>query len=191
MSRAEIYKQVAQLHMAALSKGFLARLGPPFLALLYEKIDQTPAYHLITHEIDGRVVGFVSGGPGMGSIYRALLSSWPRLAISLIPNILIPKKLWGVFELLQFKRRDENPHSPRYELLSIAVSAENRGTDIAPLLYQSLSCEFRRAGVDEFKIVVGDTLERAQKFYMKMQARPSHKVEVHGGVSSTVFLAHL
>lgn len=35
-----VYHKVARLHCEHINQGFLATLGPPFLALLYEAIDQ-------------------------------------------------------------------------------------------------------------------------------------------------------
>lgn len=189
LTKQDVYRQVAQLHMQGLNQGFLARLGPRFLTLLYEKIDETADYHLITHEKDGQVVGFASGGPGMGLIYRVLLSSWLRLMISLVPSIFLPKNVWGIWELLRHKAQEHSTSLPKHELLSIAVAVEHQGSGIAETLFRGLSTAFKDSGVVAFKIVVGDKLDRAKKFYLKMHVEPKAKIEVHRGSSSTVFVA--
>ena len=79
------YEQVADLHAKAIGQGFLSSLGTSFLVLLYKAIDESPKAFLIVEEEDGQVVGFVSGGLGMGPIYRRLLAHPVRLALAILP----------------------------------------------------------------------------------------------------------
>ena len=85
MDAAERYRQVAALHAGNIDQGFLATLGIPFLSMMYRAIDEAPGSVLLTEEQNGRVVGFVSGGDGMGAIYRRMLRHPLRLGLSLLP----------------------------------------------------------------------------------------------------------
>lgn len=191
MHNRAIYRQVAELHAAAIDQGFLSRLGPNFLTLLYEAIDQSPTSVLILETKEGRLCGFVSGGSGLGPIYRHLLRRFPALIAALWPVIFSPRKLRKIAEVVLHTRKQPEANLPKAELYSIAVSPEFRGTGVAEQLYQSLRSDFSERGVTEFKVVVGDMLAPAQAFYRKMGAEPKLTLQVHDGVGSTVFVDRL
>lgn len=191
MDRRAVYRQVANLHATAIDRGFLTELGEPFLALLYEAIDQDASAVLITRSAEDRVVGFVSGGSGLGPLYRRLLRRAPSVAWSLLPTMLSPRKLRKIAELLWHSREEKADRLPRAELMSIAVSPDLRRSGCAAELYRELCEHFRQHGVADFKIVVGDALAPAQAFYRKMGAEPVSQITVHGDVTSTVFVHRL
>lgn len=188
MTNLSIHRQVAELHAWAIGQGFLSELGPRFLTLLYEALDQSAASVLIV-EVEGqRVRGFVSGGTGLGPIYWTLLRRFPALFFALWPVIFSFRKLKRIAEVLLHTRSASTDQLPAAELYSIAVAPEFRGTGVAERLYTKLRYEFKARGISEFKIVVGDTLVPAQTFYRRMGAVPVTTVEVHEGFSSTVFV---
>ncbi len=80
----EVYQKVAQLHCEHIGRGFLATLGPSFLTLLYEAIDKDKSAILITKEVDGEIVGFVSGASSLRPIYKQLLYRPFSLFVALI-----------------------------------------------------------------------------------------------------------
>lgn len=183
-----VYRQVAELHSTAIDQGFLSQLGPRFLTLLYEAIDQSPASVLIVETRDGLLCGFVSGGIGLGPVYRLLFRRLPSLLAALWPLAFSPSKLCRVVEVLLHTRKQSAADLPSAELYSIAVSPEFRRSGVAERLYDSLGQAFVKRGITEFKIVVGDTLPPAQAFYRKMGAEPKMTIEIHGGAFSTVFV---
>ena len=189
---ADLYAQVAALHAQGLDRGFLASLGQRFLRLLYATIDADPATHLIV-ECDGdRVLGFVTGGPGMGPVYRALLKQAPRLMLALLPNVLTPRAVKGVIDLLRYRRQEDSAGGlPRHELLSIVIAPEARGTGVSERLYARLSDALRRDGAEAFRIVVGESLAPAHRFYTRMGATAAATTSVHGGAPSTVYVQRL
>lgn len=192
MNRREIYRQVAQLHIANIDRGFLSTLGIGFLSLLYQALDEGEDSMLLTIERDGRVVGFAAGGTGMRPVYRRMLRRAPRLALALLPVLLSPKRAWRIIEILRYSRSSEQSSAwPRAELLSIALDPAYRGQHLAEVLYQRLAELFKRRGVAEFKIVVGSPLGPAHKFYQRMGAVPIAKTEVHQGESSIVYSQQL
>ena len=87
------YEVVARLHCYHLSKGFLATLGVPFLALLYEAIDKDNDSVLLVKRDEDNIVGFVTGGTGLGPIYKQLLLKPLRLIYSLKSCFLSISKL--------------------------------------------------------------------------------------------------
>jgi ribosomal protein S18 acetylase RimI-like enzyme len=188
MHSPEVYQQVARLHADNIDQGFLSSLGVSFLALLYEAIDANASSVLLLARHEGKVVGFVTGAEGMGSIYRELLRRWPRLALALLPALLSPRKVWKIAEIVFMGRKAQPlPNLPQAELLSIAVDPGQRGLGYAAALYAGLVQHFRERHVDGFRIVVGDSLAPAHRFYQRMGATPVGRIEVHKGQSSVMY----
>ena len=192
MDAAERYRQVAALHADNIDQGFLATLGIPFLSLMYRAIDEAPGSVLLTEEQHGRVVGFVSGGDGMGAIYRRMLRHPLRLVLALLPSLVRPSRLKRILEILRYGGGTSTTHDlPRAELLSIAVAPHARGSGVAERLYRRLEENFAGRGLSAFRITVGDSLAPAHRYYRRMGAVPAGRVEVHAGEGSVVYVQAL
>lgn len=190
-----IYRRVAELHAANLDQGFLATLGTRFLALMYQAIGESPTCVLIVaHDAAGEVVGFIAGGGGMSAIYRRMLRRWRPLGVSLLPVLVSPSKLWRIVEILRYGRSQSGAAGetsdalPEAELFSIAVDAAHRGKGHAEELYRGLERHFRGRGEPAFRIVVGDKLAAAHRFYRRMGAQAVARIEVHRGEHSVVYV---
>lgn len=185
----ERHLAVARMHIACLDRGFLATLGERFLALMYEAIEAAPQSRLITVERDGVIVGFITGAVGMKAIYRQMLRSPVRLARALLPTLSSSARIRRIFEILRYGGGASAPAGlPDAELLSLAVAREWRGSGVAEELYSSLVEHFREDGVDAFRIIVGDSLQPAHRFYRRMGAVVAGKLEVHEGEQSLVYV---
>lgn len=192
LAAADRYRQVAALHAANIDQGFLATLGIPFLALMYESIHLAEDSVLLTEEQDGRVLGFVSGGLGMGPIHRHMLRSPLRMAWTLFPSLLRPRRVKRILDILRYSAaQGDDSRWPRAELLSIAVDPSARGTGVAERLYRLLESHFRQRGVPAFRIIVGESLAPALRFYERMGAGAVGRIEVHAGEWSTVFVQRI
>jgi ribosomal protein S18 acetylase RimI-like enzyme len=186
--RQKVYRQVAHLHSTCINQGFLSTLGESFLCLLYQAIDEAPTSVLLTQESDGAVVGFVAGAEGLGSVFRRLLCYLPHVTWALIPLVLSPRKLRKLLEILLHSCKAKPiENCPTSELLSIAVAPAQRGSGVAEQLYTALLVHFADQGKTDFRIVVGDTLSSAHRFYTKMGAVPIGRVEVHSSQGSVVY----
>jgi ribosomal protein S18 acetylase RimI-like enzyme len=187
-AKANLYREVARIHAAGINQGFLHTLGESFLALLYEAIDSDPSSALFIEQEDGKVVGFVTGGRGMGTIYRQMFKRWPRLLLTLLPTLLNVAKLKRVLEVVWYSRQQKPvPGCPDAELLSIAVLESARGRGTAQRLYQELVARFLEEGEVGFCIVVGQSLAPAHRFYQRLGAVPMAQVAVHHGQISTLY----
>lgn len=192
MTPAERYLQVARLHIECLDRGFLATLGERFLALMYEAMDRSRGTVLLTEEEGERVTGFITGGNGMGEIYREMARRPLRLAAALAPALVRPAKMRRILEIVRYSSsRPLADGVPEAELLSLAVSPKSRGTGIAERLYRRLVAEFLARGVDTFRITVGEALLPAHRFYSRMGAEVVGELEVHGGERSKVYVHRL
>jgi ribosomal protein S18 acetylase RimI-like enzyme len=187
-----IYQQVAQLHIECIDQGFLPKLGARFLALMYQAIDEGEDSVLLVRRERDEIVGFVSGGTGMGRIYKRMLWRAPSLLIALAPSLVRPARLGRIFDIVRYSRRaPEMERLPTAELLSIAVAAPYRGRGHAEALYRALCSDLQGKGVTSFKITVGSTLSCAQRFYARMGAALSGSETIHRGESSLVYVAHI
>ncbi len=185
------YRQIALLHIEGIDRGFLRQLGVGFLSLLYEAIDHSPSSVLIADVNDGRVAGFVSGAFSMKPLYNSLLRQPFRLIFALMPSLIVPKRLKRIVEILHYSRKAHvfsEANLPTFELLSIVVSSEFRGTGCAQRLYRALEEYCRHNRISAFKIVVGDELLPAHRFYQRMGAVAVGRTEVHRGEGSVIYV---
>lgn len=187
MMQSDVYRQVAELHAGSINQGFLSSLGTRFLALMYQAIDAAEGSVLLIDQRDGRVWGFVSGAVGMRPIYRRMLRRPIPLGIALLPSLVRPSRLKRIVDILRYGGQGDGAEWPKAELLSIAVHPESRGTGAAEGLFRDLASYFRNAGESRFRIVVGDGLGPAHRFYRRMGCEVIGKLEVHPGEPSTVY----
>ena len=189
MYSSQTLMQVAELHTKNLDQGFLSTLGPKFLFLMYRAIDECEASVLIVeNDPSGVAKGFVTGAEGMRSIYHQMLKSLPALIVALLPSLLNPIKVWRILEiLLHSKHSAEKQNLPSYELLSIAVRPDHRGQGVSERPDSGLINHCRSRGIHSFRIIVGENLHPAHRFYQRMGAHVVGDVQVHGGQRSLVY----
>ena len=185
----KILRQVGKLHAENLDQGFLSTLGANFLFLMYRAIDECESGVLLVETCELGVVGFVSGAENMSLIYRQMLRRWPQLIRSLFPSLLNPIRVWRIFEILWHSRHEANPGGlPSFELLSIAVDPEYRGQGVSERLYRGLINHCKACKKPAFKIIVGEVLLPAHRFYGRMGAGVVGEVCVHGNQRSLIYV---
>lgn len=183
-----VYRQIAGIHASSIDKGFLSSLGVSVLSLIYEAIDADQNSILIVEIKNNEVVGFVAAGNGISSIYKELIYRLPRIIFALMPVLISLTKIKQILEILQHEsNKIANTDLPSVELYSIAVKGTEQRKGTASRLYGKLVDHFREEGVEEFRIIVGDSLISAHKFYKQMGAIPMRKIAVHKGAESTIY----
>lgn len=193
LSRSD-YKRVAQLHIENLEQSFLATLGRPFLSELYRAIDICDNAVLIVELRNNQIVGFITGGSNMGAVYKNMLSRIWVWAIPLSLRLLSIKRIKRVIEIMQYSSANKNERSdniPSNELFSIAVASSFRGQGVSTVLYNTLSNYFIKKDIYSYKIIVGNALVPAHRFYTKMGAIPFGDIEIHAGEKSTLYIQNL
>ena len=186
-NKKQIYQDVASLHIASITSGFLPTLGLKFLSLMYRCIDEAASTILITKYNDDQLVGFVTGSVGMSSLYRLMLSHPFVLVFTLFPVVFRIKKVKKIFSILSHSSGSVRASYPAPELLTICVNSSFRRQGIADALYVKLCNEFMSKSVNEFVIVVGKALD-AKRFYLKQGATVVGQLQVHAGADSNVFI---
>lgn len=187
-AKRQVYRRVAQLHIACISEGFLRTLGPRFLALMYQSIDEGTDSVLLVRRQGDEIVGFVAGATGMKSIYKRMLRHTLQLALALAPAMFSLKRLKRIFEILRYSSASSRSSAlPRAELLSIGVDPAFRRNGHAEALFHELCAVFRQRGVASFMIVVGASLAPARRFYERMGAIAAGSLSVHDSEPSVVY----
>jgi ribosomal protein S18 acetylase RimI-like enzyme len=105
-----------------------------------------------------------------------------------MPVLVSPQKLYGIMEVLTRGKEAGNSPAVHAELLSIAIKKEFRGKGYAEGLYAELTNIFHSKGTGRFKIMVGESLVPANKFYKKMGARPVATMTMHKGRKSILYV---
>lgn len=187
---ADLYYQLARLHASNLDQGFLSTLGVPFLSELYRAIEECSGTILITKSEQGKVVGFTAGlSAPMSVIYRHMMRRVHLWVWSLIPVLFSLGRIKQFIEIFLYTRSESDRGGvPVAELLSIALVPAWRGKGIAEAMYSELVDYFRKMNIRQFKIVVGEELTPAHRFYQRMGAQAVGQVEVHGGKRSVVYV---
>ena len=182
-------KSVARLHCQSINLGFLSQLGSGFLLYLYKSISKCDASVLIIAKYDNDVVGFISGSIGLGPVYKHLLVHYSLgVALALVPNMISFSKLKRIAETLLYSKGENDAKGfPPGELLSLAVKDDFRRVGVAKQLCLELIKQFKKKGLKEFKIIVGEKLLAAQRFYEKLGAVKVGMIEVHKGSKSFVY----
>ena len=98
-------------------------------------------------------------------------------------NVL--KKVW---EVLRYVKKSSTALLPDAELLSIAVVKDYRGKGVSKELFNALVKGYISIGIKRFRIVVGNSLAEAHRFYEKMGCVEVGKLEVHKSDLSKVYL---
>jgi len=185
----EDLKAIAEFHSKFIDLGFLSQLGEKVLFYLYKSLNECDGSILIIAKKEEDLVGFVSGSTGLGLVYKHLIRHhFIGITMALAPSIFSLTKLKRILEILFYSKQgggvDVFPHS---ELLSLAVREDFRKIGVAKKLCQELIMQFGKDGVDGIKIIVGEELIGAQRFYEKMGAVKVGLTEVHKGSRSFVY----
>ncbi len=184
----DILRQVAQLHKKYINKGFLSKLGEDFLYCLYKAVSLSDEAVLVVYiEEESSVKGFVAGAKGVKGLKKSMLALCKFKLIKVIPKLLSLERIKRFLETNRYVSSDLEG-LPTAELLSIAVAQEMRGRGISQVLYKELCKQFKALGVDSFKIVAGESLKAAQRFYEKMGAKAVGSIELHKGEVSKVYI---
>lgn len=186
------YLAIAYIHIENLDQGFLARLGPVFLSEMYRALDHNPETVLIAQLQNDEVIGFVSGGHNMSSVYKNMMLRIWVWGLPLAVRLLSIKRIKRILDIIKYGQKNGEAHDlPSYELYSIAVKPAFRGHGISSSLYEALANHFKSKDILAYKIIVGNSLLPAHRFYTKMGAKPYGEVEVHAGEKSTILIQSL
>lgn len=188
---------LAELHLQTITEGFLTRLGKSFLQSLYSFLIQEELVFVFRN--DHKTVGFVSCSMHSDGMMKKFLISCPaslvKLGWMLIKN---PKILLPLFETFRAPSRSHTNSGsqselklPSTELLSICVDPVFQKEYIGTQLLHALEQHLCLLGINKYKVIAGESLVGANKFYLKNGFEFATKINIHGDVLSNIYTKEL
>ncbi len=172
---------MARVHAAAITEGFLSKLGIRFLTSLYKGIQLDGRSHVWIAGRDGEIVGFCAYTPEVSAMYRSVLRRrFLRLAFASLPRSLNPLVLKEVLDTYRYPAKQQAKALPRAEILSIAVDAGGRGTGTGRRLLEEAIRQAAGDGEAEVKVLVGTNLAAANRFYIACGFEKRAEIIQHG-----------
>lgn len=183
--------EIAKIHAGAIPTGFLSRC-PRLLEVLYHHISVDPSCCLLSAVSNGEVVGFIAGTSDSGELYRSFLRKrFVKAVLAVVPHLFSLYSLKRIFETIAYPKKVSGGSMPKAELLSMAVKDVCRRHGVAGALFLAFAAQQKNSGVSSFRIVAGNILQNANKFYLKMGAKKIGEIQVHSGESSQIYRVDL
>lgn len=175
--------QVAALHAATITEGFLLRLGRRFLRQMYLGVAEDEHSVVYVARAGDRVLGFCAYSEDVSAMYkRVLRSRWWRLGWASVPNSLNPFVLKEVLDTLRYPAKQAAVDLPPAEILSIGVDASTRGGGVGRKLLDRALEHARAAGQTRVKVLAGAKLAGANAFYQRYGFSKLAELTQHGEV---------
>ena len=172
---------VARLHAAAITEGFLNKLGIRFLASLYLGIVQDGDSQVWVADRDGEIIGLCAYARNIGALFRSVVRRrFLRLAFASVPYSLNPLVLKEVLDTFRYPAKKQSQRLPAAEILSIAVDARGRGTGTGRRLLGEAMRQAAMDGVAEIKVVASADLVAANRFYVACGFAQRTEIIQHG-----------
>jgi GNAT superfamily N-acetyltransferase len=196
----EQLSEIALLHRAGISKGFLSSFSIAFLRQLYRAISLDPFSNLTiaTDSESGSSIGFIAGTNNITSMYRRVimrhgfLLTWLLLAevfkVSFIKKC-IETLFYPIFIDKKWRRSqgggDPPEKSELAELLAIVVKDEVRRKGIGKLLVNELELYFKRQNISSYRVVTFSEDKVSNVFYSTMGFHNTGPFAFHGNILNT------
>lgn len=185
--------QIALLHDQGLDQSFLRKLGLPFLTSMYRFFIQHELVYVYLEE--GQVKGFISASLSTEKVMRRFVTGSPTGIFHMMRAVFKqPSLLKSIYETYSSSHTTHSSPMialPSVELLSIVVSNEVRQGGVGSQLLAALEGELKHLDVKLYKVVAGDKLLGANRFYMKNGFEKVAQVTIHGDEVSNVYVKQL
>ncbi|MSU54450.1 MAG: GNAT family N-acetyltransferase [Candidatus Staskawiczbacteria bacterium] len=176
---------IAQIHKAEIGKGFLSSLPTAFLTTFYRALTESQSSFCLVAKEGDKVIGFISGVSDMNAFYGYFLKHYFfQSFVILLPKVFSSAK--KVLETLLYPKKESS--LPKAELLTIAIANNFQCRGIGSLMLQPFIAEMKKREVKVFKVVVGQKLASAIKFYEKNTFTFLKNITIHGQDVSRVYL---
>lgn len=186
---------VAELHHQTINQGFLPKLGKSFLISLYRFLIAKEL--VLVYKEEEEVRGFVSCALSSQGIMKRFLVSSPvsmlKIGWAVLKKPVLLKPLWETFRApsRSVSENNNDPAIPETELLSIAVSKQVQQGGIGSQLLDALEKELKNRGIAQYKVIAGEKLEGANKFYRKNMFMLAKQITIHGNEVSNVYVKEI
>ncbi|MHC4525760.1 MAG: GNAT family N-acetyltransferase, partial [Planctomycetota bacterium] len=179
-------RQIAQLHIEGINRGFISSLGIDFVTALYEAIAEDDSCFGIISENE-EVLGFVAFATDINKLYKSIIRKRGlRFAFLLATKMISFKRIKRVFETLFYpsKVKDDEMNLPSAELLSIVIAPKARRSRQATQLIQKGFDHCHNHGINRVKVMVAADNAPANKLYQKCGFEFAKEIDSHGVLSN-------
>ncbi|MCB1521839.1 MAG: GNAT family N-acetyltransferase [Hyphomicrobiaceae bacterium] len=175
--------------MAAITDGFMTRLGTGFLTEFYRSLASLPDSFVLVSMDNGAIDGLIAGSTNSRSLMRraVLRRSW-RFAPHLLRFMVRREFLKKITETIAYPSKSGFDDLPDAEILNFAVSSGKRGKGLGRQLFAALVDEFKARGTRRIRIVTGALQDEANAFYHRVGAGRVGDVSVHANSKSLVYI---
>lgn len=183
--------EVAKLHIQEIKLGFLSELGEKFLYYFYLAMIDSPNAFLIVAEDNGSIIGFISGCIDLKKFYKEFVKKYsPKVFFILLKKFFNLKTIKNILETIKYAGK-EKKNLPKAELLALAVKKEFQGQGIAGKMLEKFVWEMKTRKVSDFKVIVGEELSPAIRFYEKNGFKFHSKNFVHQNRPSMIHIYNI
>jgi len=181
--------QIARLHKKEIDQGFLSDLGDKFLEKLYEAMINSPDAFVIVADDSNRIVGFIGASADVKRFYKHFLKGYFfQCLMILAPRMIRFSILKKIIETLKYPKKEKRSHLPESELFTVAVEKEFQGQGLIQNIFKAFILEMKHRNINEFKVVVGESLPRAIAFYEKMGFKFHSSIHIHEKKPSRIYI---
>ncbi len=174
---------VGALHAEQIPGGFLALLGPDFLARLYRRITRSSGSFLLVADADGRVAGFIAGSSDVRALYREfLVHDGPAAVLGAARRLLGGWR--SAIETLRHGAPGAAGTGRGTELLAVAVDPAWQGRRIGARLVDAFVNRVRADGGRAAYVVVAADNAPAVGLYRGAGFTEVGDFELHAGTTS-------
>ena len=183
--------QIAQLHIQGISSGFISSLGIDFVTVLYEAIaEDENSFGFVAVE-DDKALGFVAFSTNLSKLYKhVVFKKGFNFGFILAKNMLSIQNIKKIWANIFYPKKMKQMNLPDAELLSIVVSPEGRGKDIAKQLIEKGFIKCANRGIDRVKVLVAADNKLANKLYRKCGFELHSQIFNHG-VKSNIYVTQI
>jgi ribosomal protein S18 acetylase RimI-like enzyme len=177
--------RLAHLHTERISEGFLASLGPTFLASLYRRVARSDNAFAVVAEDERDVITFCAAAENVRRFYAefmtrdgviAGLRSAPRL-IRAVPHVL---------ETLRYP--STTGALPQAEILAVVADQRIAGQGYASRVLHYALEELTRRGCETAKVVAGADNSSALRLYERCGFATTQSISIHDDIPSEVLV---
>ena len=187
-------QSLAKIHAETLTTSFLAGIGLNFLSNLYEFLIKKEKVWV--YEENNEVKGFVSYSGNSSRMMKRFLFNCPSCILSLaLGTIVQPANFKRFVETFRAPFKSKKAKKmiilPLGELLCISVSLNCQASGIGSQLIKALEEYLRHIKIASYKVVAGDELIGANKFYLKNGFVLVTQIRIHGEKLSNVYIKNI
>ncbi len=178
--------KIAILHKTEISSGFISSLKLKVVKKLYEVIIENEIIFVLKD--DEKLIGFISCALNTKKLYKNFIrKNLFAVAPYFIVNIFSIKFLKKIFETLKAPYKTKIDKEKMPELLSIVVDSTLQAKGLGKLLLNELEKKLLNLNIKKYKVVAGDNLFSANKFYLKNNFKLADKIQLHKGQISNLY----